>query len=359
MKAVVARNKGLVVDEWPDPQPKEGEVLVKTLACGICGSDLHALRHGDHMVDMANRAGGGVLSYNPKKDLVFGHEFCAEILDHGPKSPKTLKVGTRVCSMPVMFNATGAQAIGFSNTYAGGYSEHMALSEGMLLEVPNGLSSDAAAMTEPMAVGAHAVVEADMGKEDVALVIGCGPVGLAIIAALKARGLGPVVAADFSPARRRFAEIMGADLIVDPKEASPYSKWSDFGVPVTSMERMMAEMMGETPKRAIIFECVGVKGVVQQIVEGAPVRSRIVIVGVCMETDHFEPALAVTKQLDLKFVLGYSPEEFSQTLQQISEGTINVEPIMTGKVGLDGVAQAFEDLASPDTHAKILVDPWL
>lgn len=260
--------------------------------------------------------------------------------------------------MPAVITANGVLGVGYSDSYNGAYSEMMLLTESMLLEVPNGLSSDAAAMTEPMAVGAHAVAEADMGKDDVALVIGCGPVGLAIIAGLKARGLGPVIAADFSPARRKFAEVMGADVVVDPAETSPYAKWADFGVPTSSMERTMTEMMGETPKRAIIFECVGVKGVVQEILEGAPVRARIVIVGVCMETDHFEPALAVTKHLDLRFVLGYSPDEFADTLRQIAEGTINVDPLMTGKVGLDGVAQAFEDLASPDTHAKILIDPW-
>ncbi|TNE37254.1 MAG: alcohol dehydrogenase [Alphaproteobacteria bacterium] len=358
MKAVIARNKSLVVDDWPDPEPKQGEVLVKTLVCGICGSDLHALNHGEHFVDLTRR-GGGALTYEPDKDLVFGHEFCAEILDHGPGTQKLFRTGTRVCSLPIAVTESGVQGIGYSNTYAGGYGEQMVLSETMLVEVPNGLASDHAALTEPMAVGAHAVNEAEMGPNDVALVIGCGPVGLAVIAGLKARGLGPVIAADFSPGRRGLAETMGADVVVDPKETSPYSQWADFGVPQTSMERMMVEMMGETPRRAIIFECVGVKGVVQQILEGVPVRSRIVIVGVCMETDHFEPALAVTKQLDLRFVLGYSQEEFAGTLHMIAEGEIDVAPLVTGRVGLEGVAQAFEDLAHPEKHAKILVDPTL
>lgn len=357
MRAVVTRNKELVVDDWPDPAPGEGHVLVKTLACGICGSDLHALKHGDHLVDLAQRAGGGLV-YDAKADLVFGHEFCAEILDHGPGTLGTFKPGTRVCSMPIILTAEGGAGIGYSNTFPGGYGEMMTLSEGMLLEVPNGLSSDAAAMTEPMAVGAHAVEQAEMGKDDIALVVGCGPVGLAVIAGLKSRGLGPVIAADFSEGRRKFAETMGADVVIDPADKSPYAKWEELGVPVSSSDRMMAEMMGETPKRAIIFECVGVKGVVQEIIEGAPVNSRCVIVGVCMETDHFEPALAVTKQLDLRFVLGYSPDEFAGTLNQIAEGIIDVAPIMTGTVGLDGVPQAFEDLGTPDKHAKIIVDPW-
>lgn len=358
MRAVLANNKELRVGDWPDPKPSEGQVLVKTLACGICGSDLHMLHHADHMLELQQRAGAQALAFDPHKDVVYGHEFSAEILDHGPGTEKTFKPGTVVCSMPVLLSAGGAAGLGYSNQVPGGYGEMMLLNEAMLLEVPNGLSADHAALTEPMAVGAHAVVEADMTKDDVALVVGCGPVGLAVIAGLKARGLGPVIAADFSEKRRRLAESAGADIVLDPSKTSPYSKWGDFGVAVSSEERTLKTMLGETLKRAVIFECVGVRGVVQEIVEGAPTNSRIIVVGVCMDTDHFEPALAIMKHLDIRFVLGYSPDEFAETLRHIAEGQIDVAPFITGHVGLDGVAGAFSDLASPDVHAKILIKPW-
>ena len=358
MRAVIAKDKKLRVDDWPDPVPAEGQVLVKTLACGICGSDLHMLKHADHMIGLSERAGSRVTAFDSSRDLVYGHEFSAEILDFGPGTQKILKVGATVCSMPVLIGPSGAAGLGYSNDKPGGYGELMVLSEGLLLEVPSGLSADHAALTEPMAVGAHAVIKGDMGKNDVALVIGCGPVGLAVIAGLKARGLGPVIAADFSKKRRTLAELAGADTVIDPGEVSPYSRWTEMGVPVTGDEVTLKTMLGETVKSAVIFECVGVKGVVQEIIDGAPVGSRIVVAGVCMDTDHFEPALAIVKQLDIRFVLGYSPEEFSETLRHIAEGTIDVEPFITGNVSLEGVAQAFEDLASPDVHAKILVKPW-
>lgn len=359
MRAVIANDQTLRVDDWPDPVPEEGQVLVKTLACGICGSDLHMLKHADHMLDVSARAGSAISNFNPRQDLVYGHEFSAEILDYGPGTQRTIKTGATVCSMPVLIGPAGVVGLGYSNAMPGGYGEMMVLSEAMLLEVPNGLSADHAALTEPMAVGAHAVIKGDMVKGDVALVIGCGPVGLAVIAGLKARGLGPVIAADFSDKRRKLAEIAGADVVINPAETSPYTKWSDFGVAFSSDERTMQTMLGETPKTAVIFECVGVKGVVQEIIDGAPTGSRIVVVGVCMDTDHFEPALAVVKQLDIRFVLGYASEEFAETLHHIADGTISVDPFITGQVGLDGVAQAFEDLASPDVHAKILVKPQL
>src|SRR5262249_49494376 len=159
--------------------------------------------------------------YDPKAGMVMGHEFSAEVLDYGPGTPARLKTGRRVVSMPILMNASGPVSVGYSNTWPGGYSERMVLSDALLLEVPNGLSDLQAAMTEPFAVGAHAVAKAALDEDAGFLVIGCGPVGLAVIASLKARGLGPVAAADYSPARRAMAERMGADIIVDPAKESP------------------------------------------------------------------------------------------------------------------------------------------
>ena len=77
-----------------------------------------------------------------------------------------------------------------------------------------------------------------------------------------------------------------------------------------------------------------------------------------MERDQIEPITGIGKELNIQFVLGYSPEEFAVTLSHLAEGRLNGDPMITGKIGLEGVAKAFEDLASPETHAKILVEPW-
>lgn len=358
MRAVVRRNKQLVCADIEELTPGPGQVLAKTLCCGICGSDLHALHSFEHMLELGQRSGGGGVGggIDPSADIVFGHEFCAEILDHGPSSAKTLKAGTRVVTVPVMMTATGVDTIGYSNRYPGGFSERMLLSEPMLLEVPNGLSAVQAAMTEPFAVGEHAVAQSAAGPDASLLVVGCGPVGLAVIAALKSRGLGPIVAADFSPARRALAEVMGADEVIDPAVQSPHAGWSARGVPTTFAERAMAQMSG-TGKRAVVFECVGVPGVLQSIVEGVPGGAQIIVAGVCMATDSIEPSLCINKQLDFRFVLGYSPQEFAATLHSIAEGRIDVRPAITDTVGLQGVAGAFAALADPERQCKIVVDP--
>jgi threonine dehydrogenase-like Zn-dependent dehydrogenase len=361
MRAAIMRGKKLVVDELPNPEPGPGQVLVKTLACGICGSDLHMLKFADRMVEVGERTGAPSIM-DLSRDIVMGHEFCAEILDHGPNTSKNLQAGARVCSMPIAFGPSGISAVGYSNNTPGGYGEQMVLNEMMLLEVPNGLSTEHAALTEPMAVGWHAVAKSNLEPNDVPIVIGCGPVGLAVIAGLKLRGAGPIIAADFSPARRAFAEKMGADIIVDPSEHSPYTKWEEVAIPdgVDLSNPMTAMMMGMSGqiRPGIVFECVGTPGVIQQILEGAPRGARVVVAGVCMEADRIEPIFAINKELNVQFVVAYSPTEFSETLHHIAEGEIDVAPLITDTVGVDGVAGAFEELATPDRHAKILVEPW-
>ena len=359
MRAAIMRGKKLVVDNIPTPAPGPGEALVKTLACGICGSDLHTLKHAEKLVEGSRRSGGQFVM-DLKRDIVMGHEFCAEIVDYGPNSQKRLKPGTRVCSMPVLIRPTGVDSVGYSNDNPGGYGELMRLSEMLLLEVPNGLSTERAALTEPMAVGYHAVQKARLGADDVPLVIGCGPVGLAVIAALKLNGVHPIVAADFSSRRRELAKQMGADEVVDPKEKSPYESWRQMAVwpDPAKAPQLPPWIPGPAIRPAVIFECVGVPGVIESVMTAAPGNARIVVVGVCMERDQIEPLTGISKELNLQFVLGYTPEEFASTLRHLAEGRVNGDPLITGKVGVEGVAKAFEDLASPETHAKILVEPW-
>jgi threonine dehydrogenase-like Zn-dependent dehydrogenase len=358
MRAAVMRDRKLVVADVPAPTPGPGEVLVRTLACGICGSDLHALKFADQFVETARRAG------NPRvmdlgRDVIMGHEFCAEIVEHGPGTTRALKAGSRVCSRPVLMPAPGPQSIGYSNDNPGGYAQYMRLSEALLLEVPNGLPTDHAALTEPMAVGVHAVAKARLEPDDAPLVIGCGPVGLAVIAALRLAGVRPIVAADFSRRRRELAVAVGADVVVDPAQTTPWQSWRETAIwadPARAPQQP-AWLPGPPLRPAVVFECVGVPGVLDQLMAAAPRGSRIVVVGVCMEADTIYPMLGITKELNLQFVLGYTQEEFAATLRHIAEGAIPTTPLITGHVGVGGVAQAFEDLGSPERHAKILVHP--
>lgn len=341
MRAAVMRQKQIFAETVPDPVPGPGEVLVKTLACGICGSDLHALQHADKMMASARESGAPFVP-NLLGDVVMGHEFCAEILDFGPNTTKRLPTGTRVVSMPLVFHGARLQAVGYSDEVPGGFGERMVLSEPLLLEVPNGLATEHAATTEPMAVGVHAVAKANVTARDVPLVVGCGPVGLAVIAGLRLQGVEKIVAADFSPRRRALATQFGASHVVDPAERPAVDAWRE----------------AAGAKTAVIFECVGVPGLIDSIMRDAPPQSRIVVAGVCMERDTFRPMLGINKELNLQFVLGYTPEEFARTLRALAEGRIEAGPMITGRTGVEGVAEAFTTLGNPEAHAKILVEPW-
>jgi threonine dehydrogenase-like Zn-dependent dehydrogenase len=90
----------------------------------------------------------------------------------------------------------------------------------------------------------------------------------------------------------------------------------------------------------------------------APRGTRIIVVGVCMEHDTIQPMLGISKELGIQFVLGYTPDEFAATLGHVAKGAIPTAPLITGTVGVEGVAPAFEELGSPERHAKILVEPW-
>jgi threonine dehydrogenase-like Zn-dependent dehydrogenase len=256
----------------------------------------------------------------------------------------------------------------------------MLVQESLTVPVPNGLAPGVAVLTEPMAVGWHAVRRGEVKKRTVAVVIGCGPIGLSVICMLKAHGVRTVIASDFSAGRRALARACGADVVVDPAHESPHASAEKHGhltaVPaaldlaVDGMGKMQrlpipwhhtwraAEALGlAKPKSPVIFECVGVPGVLDQVIASAPLFSRVVVVGVCMGTDKIRPAMAINKEIELRFVLGYTPVEFRDTLHMLAEGKVNPGPLLTGTVGLAGVEGAFEALGDPETHAKILVDP--
>ena len=355
MRAVVTRSGGLVVADVDDPVPGPGQVVVRSLSAGICGSDLHALADFPRFTELMARVGAPPL--DPGADTVFGHEFCAEVVEYGPDTAGTVPVGGRVCSVPVVFGPAGIEQVGYSNSFPGALAEHLVLQELLLVPVPDTLPTDLAALTEPLAVGEHAVVRSRLQPGQPSLVVGCGPVGLSVIAALKERGHGPVLAADLSPVRRRLAEAFGADEVIDPALESPHGRWGALGVPATLLARVLATMSGSEITDPVIFEAVGVPGMLQSLIDEAPPRSRIVVVGVCMHSDPIEPFVAVAKEVEVIFSFGYTPDEFAATLDRLGRGVPGADRLITSSVDLAGAPGAFARLRTPGRHGKIVVHP--
>ena len=380
MRAVVCQNTELSTQELPDPEPAKGQVRLEVVRCGVCGSDLHA-RHGfDAWADMAEDVGYERFG-RVAQPVVMGHEFCGTVAEYGPGTKATVPEGTPVVALPMLRDrdAGAIDLTGLSRHARGGYAEQVLVERSLMLPVPNGLDPEVAALTEPMAVAHHAVLRGEVGRRQVAVVVGCGPVGLGVILMLKAQGVRTVVASDLSASRRELAARCGADVVIDPTVASPWEAGADRhlrSIPATldlavgTLERMQRLPVGwwhlwraadraglATPPAPVVFECVGVPGILRDLMAGAPMYSRIVVVGVCVGEDRITPAMGINKELDLRFVFGYTPLEFRDALHLLAEGTVDPRPLITGTVGLDGVPAAFDALGDDPAHAKVLVDP--
>lgn len=379
MRAVSCARGALDVVELPDPRPGRGQLVLSVTRCGICGSDLHAKDHADDLQDVMAEIGYPDFMRNDTP-VVMGHEFSGAVAERGRGVAKEFKEGALVVSFPLVRAAGAVHLTGLSPLAPGGYAEQVLAEAAMSFLVPNGLSPELAALTEPMAVALHAVRRSEIAKRDVAIVVGCGPVGLSVISHLKARGVHTVVASDFSPGRRALATRCGADVVVDPAVDSPYDRAAAtrgvlttapalYELGMASMEKLRrlpgwshvyraVDALGAAgPKRPVIFECVGVPGMIDGVIGAAPLHSRVVVVGVCMGEDALRPVMAIGKEIDLRFVFGYTPLEFRDSLHMLAGGKVDGSPLVTGTVGLDGVATAFEALGDPESHAKVLIDP--
>ncbi len=341
MQAMVMRSGQLRIDDVPDPVPEAGQVIVKSLACCICASDHHLVDFGPRLAKWS-REHDGPFDFDPDADLVMGHEFCGEIVALGPGCEGTHPIGSRVVCQPLLFHGNGFDPIGYSNTYAGGFAEYLALSEVLLHRVPDHLSDTSAALMEPLSTGVLYARIAAVTEREVPVVIGCGAIGLAAIAALKLQGRGPIVAADYSPFRRSMAEAMGADEVVDPAQESAFSAW----------HRVAPRGSG-----CVVLECVGATGVLNAIFAEAPWQSRVIVAGQNLDDDLFFTASAHTKAMNVQFGGMPDPSDVTVALEAITSGTVDVDVWQTGHVDLDGAVQAMTDSRNAETHTRIAVHP--
>ncbi len=337
MKAVVWNGPdALALAELPDPRPERGEVLLRVRDCGICGSDLHAAKFG--------------LTLQPGS--VLGHEFSGTIEEIGD-GVEGWSVGERVVSLP--YHACGTcdrcrkgegmfcaamRGMGFGDI-PGAYAQFARAVPSSLLRLPERVSFRQGALVEPLAVGLHAVRHGNVPAGGAAVVMGAGPIGLVITLWLKRLGAGCVVVSEPVEGRRAMAGRMGADATVDPRREDPVAA--------------VRALAGREPDA--IFECVGVPGTINDAIQMAPIQGRVVVAGACMEQDTFLPVLGIMKEVELKFVLAYSKEEFQAAIDALADGSLAAEPMISDVIDLAGVPEAFRALSKPTTQTKILIEP--
>ncbi len=340
MRAIVFHKIGapLTVDNVPDPTPKGSEVVLKVCNCGICGSDLH------------------VSSLPPglPPRTVMGHEFSGQIVAVGPDAKDRWKEGDRVCALPYIgcgkcegcLSGDGIRCSRLKNTglgqIPGAYAEYVLAGSNELFRLPENVSFQQGALVEPLAVGLHAVNKADLKRGENVLIIGAGPVGLVTAMWAKFFGARHVIVSEKAPGRLALAAKFGATAVIDASRTSPASEFH--------------KLAGGPPD--VVFECVGVPGIIQQCVQTVRPRGRIVVVGVCAQMDTFMPLFAIIKELRLDFVVGYRAQDFQFCLDMLAAGRIDPAPMITGTTNLDRFPAEFEALKKPDRQCKILLDPW-
>ncbi len=329
----------LRIVERPRPEVSAGEVVVKVAFCGICGSDVHATEAS------ASQVGRGT---------VLGHEFSGEVVASGDPA---WTPGQRVIGIPLKpcddCQSLGAckdglgilcprnRIIGLAPDVPGGYAEYVAVGARQLLAVPEGVALDAAALAEPLAVGAHAVRLAGSLLGRRVLVIGAGPIGLATAAFAQRAGARDVVISEIDSERRARAGSHGATALIDPG-AGPVGE-------------AFAKLTGGPPE--VVFECVGVPGLLSQCIALAAVRGRIVVVGVCRHDDTILPRAAIRKELLLQFVLGYTEADFHLALDLLRSPRFDANAMISSRVSFEDLPEVFESLRHPNPHGKVLLDP--
>jgi threonine dehydrogenase-like Zn-dependent dehydrogenase len=343
VKAVIGRNGHVGAIEVAElDQPTGSQILVETIVCGICGSDLHVTAHTEAYLATASDAGATSMSWDPAVGVLLGHCYVFRVLEVGPEAVG-FSVGDVGAGIGTINKPDGGyHVLGFSDTYPGGYSERMLISTpGLIARLPDGMDPAHAAFLEPLLVGDTSATRAAIPDGAPAVVLGAGQVGLGIVAGLRRRGRHPIIVAEPTPLRRAAAEAAGADIVVDVANET----WLDG----------LAQSGATQPPT--IFDTTGIAGMLSRLFVEAPPYSHLFEVSAQYEPDPIVPGLAVKKNLRITFSAGIDPPQITDVLQAVASGEIDVAPWITERVGLDDIAGAFERLRSPDKTIAILVEP--
>jgi len=351
MKAAAFQGGAIRIVDLPDPVPTAGKVLVAPAFAGICGSDLHMRTT---LAEMANASSEAERQSMPV--IVPGHEFSARVVAFGPETDAAFKPGDRVVPLPFTPMGHDYQVIGLSPIHSGGIATLSVVDASRCLRIPDVIPDDLAALTEPLAVGLHAANLANR-RAGPNIVLGCGPVGLAVLLALKLKGRGPILAADFSAERRAMAARMGADIVIDPAEGSPFRHWDDLGFAESQASPLLTPDQFGAALGPNIFDCVGARGILDNIVKNAPRHAHVIIAGVCPHEDKHTPQEAIMKELSLEYSFAYTPAEFAQSLRMIGDNAETVSQLITSRLPIAQTEEAFDRLASRPTEIKVLIQP--
>lgn len=315
------------------PTPGPGQLLLRIEASGICGSDLHAL----------DVLGGGA---------VLGHEFVGRIEAVGSEV-EGFERGQRVVALPVIackhcaaclsgdpINCPSAAYLGSGET-SGSFAEFVIVDAQAAIVVAESVPVDVAATIEPLAIALKIVERADPKPGERVLVIGGGPIGLAVTLWLRNHGVGTIVVSDPVASRRDLALRVGATHVVDP----------------LAEELSSALVEGTGGLADVVIECAGRPGTFATATEVCVQEGRIVIAGIHMQPEQFSRLTPFMKNLTVTFCCWYTTRHYAHTVQMLTAGRIDPSPIISHRVPLAELDQIMQELKTPNDFGKVLIFP--
>ena len=335
MKAAVLKGRrNLVVEDVPDLQPEAGQVLIKVICCGICGSDLHFFDSdripagtiaGHEWVGTISEIGQGVTKWNPGDRVVANGYSVRENVNESEMLDIMLNDPMRVLAMHPAVTA-------------GGFGEYLLWDADRIARVPDNVSDEDAALTDTLNVGFGAVRSSRMRLGDSVSIIGAGPIGLSALLGAKLAGAGTVYVTDLIESRRRIAADLGADEVLDPGQGDVRPQI----------------ILGSGGGVDIVIDCVGSQYTIGQSLDLVRVDGTVVLVGLSLKPVEILPLVWFVKNVTYTTRLSGS---VPVTLKAMSKKSANTQPFVTNKVPLADIQKAFEGLYTPDKQLKILVYP--
>ena len=315
--------------EIPEPEAVPGEVVVRVDGCGICGSDLSSYKvglftgtvPGHELAGVVEAVGEGVTGWRPGDEVVIDPKIPCGTCDD--------------CRSGAAYRCANSLTAGVGFARNGGFAERVAVPATLLHRLPPMLELEHACLVEPLSVAIHAIERARLHLGDPAVVIGLGPIGLLVVATLHARGIAPIVGVDPVADRRRLGLELGAATVV---------------AEIHEVRGVIAPVPG-------VLECSGYAPLLQAATDMVVPGGRLVLVGVPFGEVTVMPLMWVAREIEIIGSIASSGTDFATSLEMLA-GAPHIARIITRRVSLAEVPAVFEELITPSSGGKVVVDPW-
>lgn len=322
LQAVMTKPGEIEFHDVPIPEVGAGQVLVKIMKIGVCGSDIHVY-HGKHPYT----------SY----PVVQGHEASGAIAKVG-SGVTGFKEGDRVTIQPQVvcgecypcthgrYNICDElKVMGFQTT--GMASEYFAVDAEKVLKLPFDMDFEYGAMVEPLAVAVHALSRNRDVKGKKILVLGAGPIGNLVAQTAKGMGAEAVMVTDLIDYRIEIAKSCGIDFCINTK--------------IQSLEEAILNHFGPF-KADLILECIGIEATITQAIENARKGSDIIVVGVFGDKPKVDLGLVQDRELRLIGTSMYQEKDYLKAIELIENGKIKLEPLITNRFPFKDYLEAYQ-----------------